>query len=151
MFSKALCYPLSIGSDYFLLRALKAEFLSEIGKRLEFSQISAGFCDRSFLISLRCRLNLWVFLFHSILEVNGRKKGPTTIEENVASELLDPLILLHVSSMNSDNITNSLADGKIFKFLCEEHQRAVFNVSLFVKIGIRVGNLELTDKFISLE
>ena len=67
--------------------------------------------------------------------------GPTGVKEDVSCELSLSLILRDYSSMHSNNITNPLADWKIFESVCKQNQCEMINdSSLSIDIAAPICN-----------
>lgn len=75
----------------------------------------------------------------------GRKESPRTVIVDLGGELLHSSVLTHRSAVDSDDIANSLSDGEIFEFVCEEDESACFNEALFGDWLLRVCQLESAD------
>ena len=63
-----------------------------------------------------------IFFFFWLVCWCRRKNGPWTIEKNVGRKLLVTFELRYTSSMNSNDVSDSLWDWQIFKLIGEEDQ-----------------------------
>lgn len=71
-----------------------------------------------------------------------RKEGPGTVEEDVRRELLGSLVVLHTCSVNSNNISNSLADWQILESVRKHYQSAIVDgILIFVNEAALISYL----------
>lgn len=115
--------PVSALSNHLLLVFLEGERLSEV---LEGIKVSLIDCSLGTLYN-----NLRLFgLLEAVLSDNWGEQRPAAVEENIAGELLQALILLHISSMDSNDVSHPLANRQVLELLGEEHQSAMLDDSL---------------------
>jgi hypothetical protein len=73
------------------------------------------------------------------------KKGPAGVEENICGQLLSVRVEAHRGSVNSDDVSDSLADGQVVELVREQAEGNILDLAVLRDRAALVCNFHRAD------